>query len=153
MMKNLRNKLLNERGDLMQSVLTFPLAVIMLFMLINFATFFQLRSEVLNIARDGARLVALYGGEDRGAVRNIDGRGVEQIVLDSIWDGDECKLSYCSQQPEVICAPHIAYQAGELASCEIIYYYTAVAPMWGLENLTAQKIHVSATYITETGIG
>lgn len=145
----------NERGDVIQTVMMLPIAIFLLFALINLSSYFSIRAQVQDTARSGARLVALYGGSGTGAVMNNSGRTVEAKVMDILWNGSECTFSYCVQKPEVTCSPAITKIAGELVTCNIKYYYTPIAPvpefLNGLNGVTGQPMSVTSTYVAETG--
>jgi hypothetical protein len=145
----------NERGDVVQSILMLPIAIFMLFALINLSSYFSLRAQVLDTARSGARLVALYGGNSTGAVMNNSGKAVESTILAALWDGSKCTLSYCTQKPVVDCTPEITKIAGEIVKCNIKYYYSPIAPvpdgLEGFNGVTGQPMSVTSTYVAETG--
>lgn len=145
----------NERGDVVQTLLMMPIAIFLLFALINLSSYFSLRAQIQDTARVGARLTALYGGNSAGAVMNNTGKSVETIVLGTMWDGSKCTLSYCTQKPTVKCTPSITKVAGELVTCNIKYHYSPIAPvpegLEGFNGVTGQPMSVSATYVAETG--
>lgn len=145
----------NERGDVVQTIMMLPIAIFMLFALINLSSYFSLRAQVLDTARSGARLVALYGGNSTGAVLNNTGKTVETAVLATLWDGSKCTLSYCTQKPVVDCTPEITKIAGEIVKCNIKYYYSPIAPvpqgLEGFNGVTGQPMSVTSTYVAETG--
>lgn len=145
----------NERGDIVQTILMLPIAIFLLFSLINLSSYFQLRAELQDTARSGARLVALYGGNGTGAVLNHTGKTVEATILGNIWDGEKCTLSYCASKPTVKCSPTITKIAGEIVTCNIKYYYSPIAPvpsgLEGLNGVSSQPMSVSSTYVAETG--
>jgi len=153
--KNLIKSRLNERGDVVQTIFMFPIALFLLFALINLSSYFQLRAQVQNIARDGARLTALYGGQGTNAIRNNTGKTVENTIITSMWDGKKCTLSFCSSKPVVDCTPDAATTAGQTVSCNIKYPYSPIAPvpegLEGLNGVFGQPISVTATYVSETG--
>lgn len=145
----------NERGDVVQTIFMVPIAIFLLFALINLSSYFSLRAQVMDTARSGARLVALYGGNGTGAVMNNTGKTVEATILGTLWDGTNCKLSYCTQKPVVSCSPTITRIAGELVTCNIKYYYSPIAPvpegLEGFNGVTGQPMSVTSTYVAETG--
>lgn len=151
----LRLKNLDERGDLVQTVFMLPIAVFMLFALINLSSYFSLRSQIMDTARSGARLVALQGGNSTGAIMSKSKHNVETIVMNQLWDGKQCTLSYCVKKPVVNCTPEITRNAGELVSCNIKYYYSPMAPvpagLEGFNGVTGQPMSVTSTYVAETG--
>jgi Flp pilus assembly protein TadG len=144
-----------ERADVVQTVFMFPIAIFLLFAMINLSSFFQLRAEVQNVARDGARLTALYGGQSPNAIRNTTGKSVTDQLMTQLWDGKQCTLSYCTAKPVIKCSPEVARDAGEIVKCTITYAYSPIAPvpdgLEGLNGVVGQPIAVSATYVSETG--
>lgn len=154
-MKKKINFRFNERADVVQTIFMFPIALFLLFALINLSSFFQLRAEVQNVARDGARLVALYGGNSVNAVRNTAGKTVETQLMGLLWKDGRCTLSYCTTRPVIDCTPDIAASAGQTVTCNIRYSYSPIAPvpegLEGLNGVVAQPISVTATYVSETG--
>ena len=146
----------NERGDVVQTIFMLPIAIFLLFALINLSSYFNVRAQVQDVARQGARLVALYGGANSGAILNHTGQPVSSIVLGQIWNGSRCTLSYCTQAPQVTCTPSVTTVAGQLVSCTIKYWYSPIAPvpsgLEGLNGVTGQPMTVSATYVAETAV-
>lgn len=151
----LRLRKLSERGDIVQTVMMLPIAIFMLYALINLSSYFGLRAQVMDTARQGARLVALYGGNSTGAVMNNGKDSVKTIVEKQLWDGKKCLLSYCTKKPVVTCSPEITRTAGTLVKCNIKYYYSPIAPvpkgLEGWNGVTGQPMSVTATYVAETG--
>lgn len=162
MMKKIRDFALNKEsgsGELVVSLITIPILAFLLFTIINVSSYFQVRSAVQDTARDGARLVALYGGSTSGAYLNTSGVSVSQTVKDRLYKGGKCTLSYCATAPIVNCRVvvngaerGVATAAGQPAICSVSYDYSAVAPMaFGFDSLFAYPIKIDATTVTETG--
>lgn len=153
--RNWQKRHTNERGDIVQTIFMMPIAIFLLFALINLSSYFSIRAQIQDTARSGARLVALYGGSGAGAVLNHTGQSVDSKILASMWDGTKCKISYCAQKPEVTCSPTITNVAGELVTCNIKYYYSPIAPvpagLEGLNGVTGQPMSITSTYVAETG--
>lgn len=65
MLKNLRRKLNSDKGDstLVSTILVIPLILGILITMIDVAVYFADRGQILNITRDGARQVAIFGGD------------------------------------------------------------------------------------------
>lgn len=151
----------HERGDVVETVFMVPIAIFIMFAMINLSSYFSVRAQVQNVARDGARLVALYGGNSPNAIRNNSGKPVETAVLDLLWDGNKCKLSYCASngggqiRPIVDCTPDVATAAGQTVTCNIKYEYSPLAPvppgLEGLNGVFGQPMSVTATFVSETG--
>jgi Flp pilus assembly protein TadG len=146
---------LDDKASVVETVLMFPIGIFLLFALINFSSYMQLRAEIQNVARDGARLVALYGGQGTDAIRNTSGKTVESQLMTELYRDGKCTYSYCSKPPTVDCTPDVARDAGEIVRCNIVYHYSPVAPVVaGLEALNGvfdQPISISSTYVSETG--
>jgi len=146
-------------GELIVTLFTIPVLAMMLFGLINVSSYFQVRSGVQDIARDGARLVALYGGSTTAAYRNQSGENVATTVFNRLYKNGECTLSYCSTIPTVTCnvivngvASAVATDAGQVATCTVRYRYSSVAPVGlNFDQLFATPITIEATTVTETG--
>ena len=169
MILKLREKMFREgpreKGSTtVETVFMMPIAIFILFAMINLSSYFSVRAQVENVAREGARLVALYGGQSTNAIRNTSGESVENQVMDLIWDSEtnQCEFSFCEsagngnqRQPVVSCTPNIARNAGEIVECTIQYWYSPLAPvpsgLEGLNGVFGQPITVSVTYVSETG--
>lgn len=63
MLKKFKKRFRNERGDaLVSTIIIFPLMIIMLVTAIDFSIYMANRGQVQGVARDGARTVAIMGG-------------------------------------------------------------------------------------------
>jgi Flp pilus assembly protein TadG len=142
----------DERGDIITALFMVPFVLFMLFAFVNMAVYFQARSTVGNIARDGARQVALYGGNSKSIPLNKTGKDVSQVVFDTLYSGGKCSLSNCSQAPSVTCTPGTATTPGQQVSCSVTYYYTPVSTdIFGFSKITSQPFTLKETFISETG--
>lgn len=142
-----------EAGDsVVTSLFMIPFAIFLLFAMVNMSMYFQARGQVQNIARDGARQVALYGGNSRDVPRNDRGTDVSQIVYNKLYSGGNCTISGCTKPPVVTCGPNISNSAGSDVYCEVTYFFNPVAnDIFGFGNITAQQFKVRETYVSETG--
>ena len=146
-------------GELVVTLFSIPLLAGLLFTLINVSSYFQTRSAVQDVARDGARLVALYGGSTTAAYRNTTGENVAVTVQKRLYKDGKCILSHCTKPPVVTCnvvvngIPRaVATDAGQVAVCNVQYWYSSVAPSWfGFDKLVTVPITIDATTVTETG--
>ena len=142
----------NENGDVVETLFMIPFAVFIIFALINMSMYWQARSVVQNIARDGARQVALYGGSNADAVENRAGQPVSTLVYNKLYAGGNCTQSNCTKPPVVTCTPGYSNDIGVPVSCSVTYYYSPVALDWfGFDKITAQPFTVKAQTISETG--
>ena len=148
----LKNK---EAGDsVVTSLFMIPFAIFLLFAMVNMSMYFQARGQVQNIARDGARQVALYGGNSNTVARNNTGADVSTLTYSRLYNSStgRCSVSGCSRPPVVTCAPNVAGDAGQDVWCEVTYYFTPVATdIFGFGDITAQAFKVRETYVSETG--
>lgn len=65
MFTKIRARLSSDRGDstLVSTILVIPLILGILITMIDVSVYFANRGQILNTVRDGARLVAIYGGD------------------------------------------------------------------------------------------
>ena len=68
MLEKLRNRVHSSKqdretgSDVVVTLFLIPIFVSLLFGIIDISTYFQTKTQVQNVTRDGARLVALMGG-------------------------------------------------------------------------------------------
>jgi Flp pilus assembly protein TadG len=144
----------NENGeaDIIVTLFMVPFAVFLIFALINMSMYFQARSVVENIARDGARQVALYGGAAANVPLNNTGSAVSDLVFNRLYANGGCTQSNCTAPPRVTCTPNQASAAGQSVTCTITYYFSPIANDWfGFAAITAQPFTVTGQTISETG--
>ena len=151
----------NEHGsDLVVTLFMIPIFIAVLFSIIEVSTYFQTKTQVENIARDGARMVALFGGSSANISLNQDkfggqGKAVTAYVYSRLVDvNGNCTISGCKQPPVVTCGPSVASALNQDAFCTIDYYYSGVAGSivnWiGFNAITDNPIHATATFKVET---
>jgi Flp pilus assembly protein TadG len=153
------NKLLNKRNarergssEIVTTLFVVPIFIGLIFATVNSSIYFQVRSSIQNVARDGARQVALYGGNNASVPRNDTGFNVSQIVFNKLYKNGDCTYSSCSQPPLVSCGPGQATGAGQDVFCEVTYYYSPVAEdYFGFSAGTALAFKVKEQFISETG--
>lgn len=147
-----------ERADVVQTVILIPIVIFLLFTMVNLSSYFAARGDINSAARNGARLVAMYGGNSAQAIKNNTGKSVERTVMDYIYDPatGRCTMSFCSEVPIVDCTPEITRDAGEPVSCTISYRFSPIAPfpdyLEALNFGTGAPISVTSTFVAETGV-
>lgn len=150
-------KKINERGDIVQTILLAPFIIGLLFAIINMSAYFTVRGQIQDAAKDGARMVALYGGNNaqQTIVNNKTKKNVQDIIKDRLWQDGKCTLSYCYSEPVVTCTPERVESPGEEVSCRIEYTYAAIAPsLLPLDKwMAGTKINVEQKYVSEVGYG
>lgn len=149
-----------EGSDIVVTLFMLPLFVALLFAMIDVSTYFQTRTQVQNITRDGARLVALMGGTSPTISLNKEkfggsGMNVSTYVYSRLTDGSgNCAISGCTKNPVVTCGPSVASRLGQDAYCEVKYYYSGVGGGivgWlGFDSITNITIDSRETFKVET---
>lgn len=149
--KNLKNKKNSERGDtLVTSLILMPVLIALLLTFIDMSIFMANRSQVQGIARDGARTVAIFGGNGTpfmqtsleaayGSTNSIIGgsatescskgvlsghTGIECNILDSLKSSSLTSVDYNSL--DVKCSPEKSNRIGEPVECTIEWKYNGI---------------------------
>lgn len=149
--KNLKNKKNSERGDtLVTSLILMPVLIALLLTFIDMSVFMANRSQVQGIARDGARTVAIFGGNGTafrqtsleaayGSTNSIIGgsttescskgvlsghTGIECNILDSLKTSTLTSVDYNSL--DVKCSPEKSNRIGEPVECTIDWKYNGI---------------------------
>jgi len=150
----IRSRIGSDRGDseIITTLMVIPLVIWLIFSLIDTSLYMQARSEVQNVARDGARQVAIYGGNDSRL--NPDNKSISQQVFDRLYQNGKCTASVCTTPPVVTCTPNSTTAGGQLVSCSITYSYSAIYgnnPITGFAGFLGHSFTVSETAFAETG--
>lgn len=163
-----RNKLQRKKNlsdsetgsEIVTTLFLIPLFVAILFAIVDVSTYFQTKTQVQNITRDGARTVALLGGTSTTIPLNKDkfggsGINVTNYVYDKLVDGSgNCRISGCSAPPTVTCSPNIATAISANATCTVNYRYRGVGGAlveWlGFGAITGNVITATETFKVET---
>lgn len=163
-----RKRLGKENGssDIVVTLFMIPFVLGLVFALIDVSTYFQVRAQVQNITRDGARQVAIYGGASPSIPLNIQktgGKDVGKLVFDKLYKNGNCTLSACgsgtsggtsSVGPTVSCNPPVAHSLNEDAYCSVTYNYRSigggVAANLGFGNVVSVPIKIKETFKVET---
>lgn len=145
----------DESGDseIITALLVLPMIIWLIFSTIDVSLYMNTRSSVQNAARDAARQVAVYGG-DNSRLNPYAPNTVALTARNTLWNGSKCTPSACKQAPEVTCTPTIVAKAGDVVSCTIKYYYTTAAsgnPISGFAGFLNKPFTVTETARAEVG--
>lgn len=126
-MNKLRSKIIRrsrENGnDIITTLFMIPFTLGLIFILIDVSSYFQARSTIQNIVRDGARQVSLYGGQAANVPLNQSGTDVASKVESRLWANNVCVVSGCTAPPIVTCGPNLATSLNDDAFCRVTYHY------------------------------
>lgn len=164
MIRTKLQQILNRRdresgNDIVTLVMVIPIIIILFFTMIDVSYYLQARSMVQSAAQDGARMVALYGGQSGNISLNKSNQPVQNLIMPKIYDstGDRCIPSACYQPPVVRCTPEVVTEGmglGTEVSCNIRYFYApasaGLAQLIGFGELLTSEINVTQTSISET---
>lgn len=151
-----RPRLRREDGsaDIIVLLFTIPFILGLIFSLIDISSYFQTRSTVQNITRDGARQVALYGGSSSSIPLNTSGSDVNTSVYNKLYQNGACLPSNCSAPPTVECGPGMATDLNADAYCKVSYRYGSVGGglvEWlGFGTLLSYPIETNESFKVET---
>lgn len=158
-LSSLFSKKRKEEGsvDIIVTLFFLPFLLALVFSIIDVSLYFQVRAQVENITRSGARQVALYGGTSPNIPLNIQivgGKNISNIVLAKLYSNGHCTLSGCSKPPTVSCSPLKANSLSNNATCTSTYNYEPVGGSlvkWlGFGNIVSQQINITETFKVET---
>lgn len=154
----LRSRARGERGsgELITAMIIIPVILALILSLIDMALYMQARSHVSSAARDGARMVAIYGGNNNPALQppGFGGKTVQRVIRDRLWNGSRCTLSHCTSQPTVRCTPSVTTRAGEQVECSVTYRYRSLygnSPLNIFKGVTGKAFTMQGTARAETG--
>lgn len=151
----------DEKGnDVVVTLFMIVFFIGLLFAIVEVSTYFQTKTQVHNITRDGARIVALMGGASNSISLNKEkfggnGVNVANYVRDKLADSNgNCIVSRCTQPPVVTCGPTVATQLTADAYCSVTYYYGGVTGnligLLGFDAITTQTIQTRESFKVET---
>lgn len=165
MLKSVRERLLvrknnsEEGNDIIVTLIMLPFVLALLFSMIDVSTYFQTKTQIQNVVRDGARQVSLYGGTSATLALNKEQHGgvgvnVTNEVKGKLWGTSGCKLSMCIKEPVVQCGPSKSTSLDTDAYCTVTYYYKnmsmALTKWLGLDALSNKTIKLTETFKVET---
>lgn len=149
-----RNRNHEQGSDIITTLFMIPFVLGLIFVLVDVSSYFQTRSTVQNITRDGARQVALYGGNGTNVPLNSTQRTVAAAVYERLYADGSCQVSNCANPPVVTCGPQIARNINDDAFCRVTYYYQSVGGglvQWlGFGDLLAAPIQIEESFKVET---
>lgn len=152
-------------SELVTTLFMLPLALFLILTLIDVSMYFNARSAVQNVTREGARQAAMWGGT--GTHQNVrlnpGSTSTAQNIKNTLYDSesDRCKQAGCTKQPEVKCDTFVggsartsAKNAGDRIVCRTTFYYKTVTPgsdYFGFAAAIGNKIIIEETTLSETG--
>lgn len=154
-----RTKVNEDGNDVVTLLFVLPIIVTLLFTMIDVSYYLQTRSMIQSAAQDGARMVALYGGQAADIPLNKYGKSVENLILPKVYDAEnnKCVPSSCLEVPVVTCTPDVVTESmglGTEVSCNIRYVFApaslGLAKLIGFDSLLASEINVTQTSVSET---
>ena len=152
-------------SELVTTLFMLPLALFLILTLIDVSMYFNARSSVQNVTREGVRQAAMWGGTGaHNTVRlnpsNITTAGAIKNTLYDSGSG-KCLQVGCTKPPEVTCTTKtsagnssVAKNAGDKVTCTTTFYYRTVTPgsdYFGFAAAIGNKITLTETALTETG--
>lgn len=165
--QKLRSMRKDEAGasELVTTLFMLPLALFLILTLIDVSMYFNARSAVQNVTREGVRQAGMWGGTGNhttvrlnpGTTTTAD--NIKNALYDSVTG--KCKQMGCTQPPEVVCGTYVggikknaAQNAGDKISCTTTFYYKTVTPgsdYYGFAAAIGNKIVITETALSETG--
>lgn len=152
-------------SELVTTLFMLPLALFLILTLIDVSMYFNTRSAVQNVTREGVRQAAMWGGTGtHNTVRlNPGTTGTAQNIKNALYDSasGSCKQMACKQPPVVVCDTYVkgvkayaAKNAGDEIVCTTTFYYSTVTPgadYFGFSAAIGNKIVIKETALSETG--
>lgn len=157
----------NEEGasELVTTLFMLPLALFLILTLIDVSMYFNARSSVQNVTREGVRQAAMWGGTGgHNYVRlNPTNNTTAQAIKNTLYDSEtgKCTQMGCKQPPQVTCTTitsgggsQVARNSGDKVTCTTTFYYKTVTPgadYFGFSAAIGDKIVLTESALTETG--
>lgn len=155
-MKQLRKRLQvlrkEDRGasDIITILFLLPILLLLIFSMIDLSLYVMARSTVQGVARDGARQVAMWGGNE-SSLRGKASAPTANMKTALVHGNGNCKPSACTKAPVIQCTPKQTSAAGDNVSCSVTYSYRSVTGNYSLFSaLTNQSFTVTQTSRAET---
>lgn len=140
----------DERGDgeIITMLFFIPLLLAIIFTIIDISMYFSTRSSIQNAVRDGARQVALYGGNSKSIPLNTTGKNVNVTVKKKITAlGNVSNVT-------TSCTPSKATSLNQEVSCTASYQITSITggfpSILGLGSIFNHTLTITETFNTET---
>lgn len=145
-------RLKSERGDseLVSLLVVIPLVIWIIFTIIDVSMYMQARTKVQSVVRDGARQVAIYGGNN-SSLNPYDVTVANQTKT-MLYKNGKCIGVRCAEQPTLTCTPAVATQAGQQVSCTSTFTYKSI---YGFNpfgfNFLMRPFEITEYAFSETG--
>lgn len=135
-MRNFTKRFKSDRADsLVTAVLVVPLMISIIFTGVDFGFFLNNQSAVSNAARDGARTIAILGGNDSNTISEKYGNNT-LTASECIFNGitlstTECQIYKTLDTGKLVqldihsieCSPGATQYVGEDVNCEVVWNY------------------------------
>lgn len=152
-------------SELVTTLFMLPLALFLILTLIDVSMYFNARSSVQNVTREGVRQAAMWGGTGgKEHVRlNPTSTPTATAIKNSLFDSEsnKCKQAGCTKPPIVTCTTktstgnsNVAKNAGDTVTCTTTFYYKTVTPgsdYFGFAAAIGNEIKLTESALTETG--
>lgn len=159
-MRKLRNRLnaintKQEKGDseIISVLILLPIMLMLIFSMIDISLYVMTRSTVQGVARDGARQVAMWGGNE-SSLRGKNVKTPSTNMTNALQHSNgACKPSACQngKPPKATCTPKQTSQAGDEVSCSVTYSYQSVVGNFSFFGaVTSQPFTVTQYARSET---
>lgn len=108
-----------------ETLIVLPFIFFLLCTIIDFGFYMTNRVVISNAAQQGARLVALYGGEEPTAISKTYGSGIRpsQRVKEEIAKSNKSLVGISEEDiKSITCSPGATTQLGQVTSCTVVYH-------------------------------
>lgn len=140
--------------EVITTLFMIPIILWLILSLIDVSLYFQARTTVQNVARDSARQVAVWGGNEsplRPYEVPVNVNGFNALFNSAT---QTCKPGNCKTAPLVNCTPPLTAYAGQEVSCTVVYEYKAINPgnpLTGFTGFMNKPITITEYARAETG--
>ena len=148
-----RSKSENGGSEIITTLMILPLILWLIFSLIDVSVYLTARSSVQNAARDAARQVSVWGGNNSRL--NPLGVTVATATFNQLYNNGKCTPGACTRPPVVSCTPEVTNRPGDSVQCSITYYYRSIYagnPITGFASFLNHSFTVVETARAETGL-
>lgn len=155
----------NDEGgaETIETVLLFPLFILIILMLLYWSFFPYARSMMMNVASEGANMVSIYGGNTGpyAPTNVIKAGGVDKYLKANLSSDVKSAFVQTSGTNDwtISCTPSKATNVGDSVKCTVSYYYHppfnpfAMASILNNKNMSylVGQSTVSKTSFSEVG--
>jgi Flp pilus assembly protein TadG len=127
-MKKILDKYRNSEdgaGELYSALVVIPILLILLVAIIDVGGYYLAMGKVADIAKEGSRQVAIYGGSDSTLAKTKLGQPVSTYLRGLLYNGS-CTQSRCVTPPTVTCTGTAGIKPGTMVNCTVDYYYDSI---------------------------